>query len=115
MPSLTDLTTPDEPRELKVEWQGPPIVVSYYPTLITGELAQASADAPETEQVRVLSHTLELILTGWDVTNDAGEPLETTAENLMALPLILLSRIMEKIGEDNRPDPTSGRSFGGGS
>jgi hypothetical protein len=56
--------------------------------------------------------TLCRVLTAWDVVDDKDKPLPITAETLGEMPYALLTSIVQAIGADGSPKPTSaGKSF----
>lgn len=113
MPKLTNLAG-SAPRPVKVEWEGPVVEVIYRRDRLTGAVADRAMMAPEPEQVRRTAETLAELLEGWDITDDDEQPLPITVENLLALPVALLTATMLALGQDSRPDPTSAGSFGNG-
>lgn len=64
------------------------------------------------QATRPLSESLPELLAGWDLTDDAGEPLAITPEVLASLPLPLLRQIQDGIQESLFPNPARSEDSG---
>lgn len=101
-------------RTIEVEYEGERVRVTYYPARITPRWEQEFNEALKDEwKSRAVVEGLASVLADWDLV-DNGEPFPPTEENLVQLPMDFLVAVFTRIMEDQRPNPKSGGSFGGG-
>ena len=99
-------------RTVTVEYDGEPLRVTYRPGALTGALVDRVAGAAgETGQSAVIADALAAILADWDATAD-GQPYPPTPENLLALPLRLLSEVFRVVVQDAAPPPPNAAPSG---
>lgn len=77
--------------------------------------AQFRRAAQEQQNGEALVAFLTPLLLSWDLLGEDGQPLPVTAEILQTLPLAFLARLVEAIGADIAPNPTSVAASAGGS
>lgn len=77
--------------------------------------AQFRRMAQEQQNGEALVSFLAPLLLEWDLLDEAGQPLPVTADVLQTLPLMFLARLVEAIGADIAPNPTSVATSDGGS
>jgi len=101
-------------RTTTVEYDGERITITYAPAKITPRWEQAFNEALKGEwKSRAVVETLADALVEWDVT-DGGKPFPPTVDNLVQLPMDLLSAVFVAIMEGQRPNRQSGGSFAAG-
>ncbi len=99
-------------RQVAVEYEGEKLTVEYRPGALTGALVdRVSTAAGEQGQSAVIALALSEVVAGWDATC-GGEPFPPSMENLMALPLRLLSEVFRVVVQDAAPPPPSAGSSG---
>lgn len=99
-------------RQVTVEYEGERLNVEYRPGALTGALVdQVTTAAGEQGQSAVIAEALAQVMAGWDATC-GSEPYPPTHENLMALPLRLLSDVFRAIVQDAAPPPPSAGNSG---
>lgn len=99
-------------RQVVVEYEGEKLTVEYRPGALTGALVdRVTTAAGEQGQSAVIAEALSEVVAGWDATC-GGEPYPPTHENLMALPLRLLSDVFRAIVQDAAPPPPSAGNSG---
>jgi len=99
-------------RQVVVEYEGEKLNVEYRPGSLTGALVdRVTTAAGEQGQSAVIADALAAILADWDATAD-GQPYPPTPENLLALPLRLLSEVFRAVVQDAAPNPSSAGNSG---
>lgn len=114
MPKLTDLVA--DRATVAVPFDGASLKVTYRPGAITPKVQAAVFKAQREQDVNAgLCQPLSKLLVRWDLTDDEGETVPTTAESLADLPAQLLMRVLEAITDDMAPNPPRGDDSSNGS
>jgi len=99
-------------RQVTVEYEGERLNVEYRPAALTGALVdRVTTAAGEHGQSAVIAEALSEVVAGWDATAD-GQPYPPTPENLLALPLRLLSEVFRVVVQDAAPPPPNAAPSG---
>lgn len=98
MPSLSSITRPD-PVAITVLFGGETVNVTFDRNAMTQRWMKQLQQGIKNEDVETAAKSLADLITDWDITNDDGTPLPTTADTLAGLPLPFLHAIDEAIGE----------------
>jgi len=99
-------------RQVTIEYDGDRLVVEYRPAALTGALVdRVTSSAQEQGQSGVIAAALADVVAAWDVTC-GGQPYPPTRENLMALPLRLLSEVFRAVVQDATPPPPNAAPSG---
>jgi hypothetical protein len=98
---LDDMKT--RTKKLVVEWDGEQVDVSYYPNVVTPQLLEQVAEAAAQEDLSVLGVMLEPVLEWWDVLDDKGKRIPTSAAVIRTIPMSFLNAVQTAIEEAQRP------------
>jgi hypothetical protein len=90
-------------KTAQVEFDDEVIDFGYHPNAFTMEVAEEVEKAANANDLSTVAAMLEPIVEWWDVLDDKDKRIPPTAENMRAFPLNFLMKIMDKVGEDQRP------------
>lgn len=102
-------------RTIQVTWEDETVDIGIYPGRYTPALIQevtaraesATADA-EQDQVEAIAAMVEPLLAWWDVLDDEGERLPTTADVIATLPITFTMLVVQEAGAAIRPPANRG-------
>jgi len=111
---LADLTR--DTRTIAVPVGEETLNVTYQPSWLTPETEEKLHKLGESGRAgQSLVSFLLPCLVSWDLLDDDGQPLPLADKTLRKLPIKLLSQIVQAVGEDMRPNLTSGETSAAGS
>lgn len=103
-------------RELSIPIGNGVLNIAYNLAGLTPQVeAQFRRAAREDRNGEALVTFLQPLLLSWDLLGEDGQPLPITEETLQTLPLAFLAQLVEAIGADTAPNPTSVATSAGGS
>lgn len=106
MPDILSAATTGT-KERKVEWEGLVILMEWTPSRITGT---ALEEVTSQQSAGAVARLLEQVVVAWDVTA-AGEPVPTTAEGFMSVPVDLMRAIFTSLNQETTPSGEASGSF----
>jgi len=77
--------------------------------------AQSNSGAPSADPLDLFCDVLSKIVRSWNLTDDEGAPIETTADASADVDMAVLTLVMQKIGEQTQADPLNGGGSRNGS
>lgn len=94
-------------KTVTVEWDGESVDVSYFHNVVTPALMEEVVKAAEKEDLSVLGVSLEPVLDWWDVLQEDGSRLGTSADIIRQVPMSFLNAVQRAIQEDQNPPEES--------
>lgn len=101
-----DATNPESPM-LRITYKP-----RAYDKAFEESLNQIALNRQQDQQVAadMVIETFIRMVTAWDLTDEEMNPIPLTTEGLRCIPTRFLGDILEAIGEDQKPDPTTGNA-----
>lgn len=90
-------------KAAQVTWDDEIVDFGYFPNAFTMQVAEDVQIAAERNDLSTVSAMLDPIVSWWDVLDDDGKRLPSDAETMKQFPLTFLMKIMEAVGEGQRP------------
>lgn len=108
----------DRTRTVQVDLgEGDVLNVTYRPAAYTPEFEAKVNEGMDAGDRQVLARMVSEIVTDWDLFEDQAQrrKVPLTVERLHSLPMIVITPVMEAIGEDLNPNRASAAASGAGS
>lgn len=102
-------------RTVTVLWDGETVDVGYRPAAVTPALLSTVQEAAEASNLDVIGMMMEPMLAWWDVLDDDGNRLPTSAEVIRIIPLAFTMEVLKVVQDAMAPSDSEGKGSAGGS
>lgn len=92
-----------------VLWEGETVDVGYRPAAVTPALLNSVQEAAKEANIDVIALMMEPMLAWWDVLDDDGQRLPTTADVINQMPLSFTMAVLTATQEAMSPSDAEGK------
>lgn len=102
-------------RTVTVLWDDETVDVGYHPASVTPALLDSVTEAANANDLAVIGMLMEPMLAWWDVLDDDGQRLPTTAEVIRIIPLTFTMEVLKAVQAEMSPSDAEGKASAAGS